>query len=209
MTSPEPTDKSKDKITQDGKRADEPGAKRFFWDTLETVVSSFLVIFIIYSTVAFPELVVGSSMEPNFYTGERILVEKVTRHFSPYKRGDIVVLHPPGNDNIDYIKRIVGVPGDVVKIVDCKVYIKSGEESYLYEEDYLSDGICTLGGTKIKDGRSFKIEEDSFLVLGDNREKSLDSRAFGLVTKDRILGKVVFRFWPLPKAGFINVDSQK
>jgi len=209
MTSPESVDKSKDKIAQDSKRGDEPGAKRFFWDTLETVVSSFLVIFIIYSTVAFPELVVGSSMEPNFYTGERILVEKVTRYFSPYKRGDIVVLHPPGNDTIDYIKRIVGMPGDVVKIVDCKVYIKSGEESYLYEEDYLSDGICTLGGTKIKDGRSFKIEEDSFLVLGDNREKSLDSRAFGLVTKDRILGKVVFRFWPLPKAGFINVDSQK
>ncbi len=209
MTSSESVNKSKDKVAQDGKRADESGAKRFFWNTLETVVSSFLVIFIIYSTVAFPELVVGSSMEPNFYTGERILVEKVTRYFRPYKRGDIVVLHPPGNDNIDYIKRIVGMPGDVVKIIDCRVYIKSGEESYLYEEDYLSDGICTLGGTKIKEGRSFKIEEDNYLVLGDNREKSLDSRAFGLVSRDRILGKVVFRFWPPHRVGFVNVDRQK
>lgn len=189
--------------------SEDQNVKRFFWDTLETVVSSFIVIFIIYSTIAFPELVVGSSMEPNFYTGERILVEKVTKYFRPYKRGDIVVLHPPGSDNIDYIKRIVGMPGDVVKIVDCKVYIKSGEESYLYEENYLSDGVCTLGGTKIKEGRSFKVDEGNYLVLGDNREKSLDSRAFGLVPKDRILGKVVFRFWPLSKAGFVGVDSQK
>ena len=193
---------------QDNKKQEQSG-KSFFFEMLETLVSSVIVILVIYSTVAFPEMVVGSSMEPNFYTGERILVEKVTRYLKSYKRGDIVVLHPPGNDNIDYIKRIIGVPGDVVKIVDCKVYIKSGEESFLYEEDYLFDGICTVGGAKIKDGRSFKIEDDSYLVLGDNREKSLDSRAFGLVSRDRLLGKVVYRFWPLAKAGFVNVDSQK
>lgn len=189
------------------KKQDQSG-KSFFLEMMETLVSSVIVILVIYSTVAFPEMVVGSSMEPNFYTGERILVEKVTRFFKSYKRGDIVVLHPPGNDNIDYIKRIVGMPGDVVKIVDCKVYIKSGEESFLYEEDYLSDGICTIGGVKIKDGRSFKIEGGNYLVLGDNREKSLDSRAFGLVPKERILGKVVYRFWPPAKAGFVNVDSK-
>ncbi len=191
------------------KKHQELSGKSFFFEMLETLVSSVIVILVIYSTIAFPELVVGSSMEPNFYTGERILVEKVTKYFSPYKRGDIVVLHPPGNDNIDYIKRIVGVPGDVVKFVNCKVYIKSGEESFLYEENYLQDGICTMGGSKIKEGRSFKIEGEDFLVLGDNREKSMDSRVFGLVSKERILGKVVFRFWPVSKAGFVNVDSQK
>lgn len=191
------------------RKQQELGGKSFFFEMLETLVSSVIVILVIYSTIAFPELVVGSSMEPNFYTGERILVEKVTKYFRPYKRGDIVVLHPPGNDNIDYIKRVVGVPGDVVKIVDCKVYIKSGEESFLYEENYLKAGICTMGGAKIKEGRSFKLEGEDFLVLGDNREKSMDSRVFGLVSKDRILGKVVFRFWPISKAGFVNVDSQK
>ncbi len=66
-----------------------------------------------------------------------------------------------------------------------------------------------MGGSKIKEGRSFKIEGEDFLVLGDNREKSMDSRVFGLVSKERILGKVVFRFWPVSKAGFVNVDSQK
>jgi signal peptidase I len=180
------------------------GGKSFFLEMLETLVSSVIVILVIYSTVAFPELVVGSSMEPSFYTGERILVEKLSKHFAPFKRGDVVVLHPPGNDNVDYVKRIVGVPGDVVKIFDCKVYIKNGEESFLYEEGYLMDGVCTEGGTKIKDGRSFKIEVDSFLVMGDNREHSMDSRVFGLVSKERILGKVVFKFWPFSKVGFVN-----
>ena len=179
--------------------------KSFFWEMLETLVSSVIVILVIYSTVAFPELVVGSSMEPSFYTGERILVEKLSKHFTSFKRGDVVVLHPPGNDNIDYVKRVVGVSGDVVKIFDCKVYIKNGEESFLYEENYLKDGVCTEGGAKIKDGRSFKIEADNFLVMGDNREHSMDSRAFGLVSKERILGKVVFKFWPLSKAGFVFI----
>lgn len=178
-------------------------------EMLETLVSSVIVILVIYSTVAFPELVVGSSMEPSFYTGERILVEKVTKYVTPFKRGDVVVLHPPGDDNIDYVKRIVGIPGDVVKIVECKVYVKSGDQSFLYEESYLKDGVCTMGGTKIKEGRSFKIEDEDYLVMGDNREKSMDSRAFGLVSRDRILGRVVFRFWPFSKLGFVSVDSQK
>ena len=189
--------------------SDSSNPRRFFVEMLETLVSSVIVILVIYSTVAFPELVVGSSMEPSFYTGERILVEKVTKYITPFKRGDIVVLHPPGDDNIDYVKRVVGIPGDVVKIVDCRVYVKSGDQSFLYEESYLKDGVCTMGGTKIKEGRSFKIEDEDYLVMGDNREKSMDSRAFGLVSRDRILGRVVFRFWPFSKLGFVSVDSQK
>lgn len=193
-----------DKLRAESALEEKIGGKSFFFEMLETLVSSVIVILVIYSTVAFPELVVGSSMEPSFYTGERILVEKLSKHFSPFKRGDVVVLHPPGNDTIDYVKRIVGVPGDVVKIFDCKVYIKNGDESFLYEENYLKDDVCTVGGAKIKDGRSFKIEEDSFLVLGDNREHSLDSRAFGLITKGRIVGRVVVKFWPLAKMGFVS-----
>lgn len=206
MTLYDPATKSADKNAQNGENT---SPSKFLFEMLETFVSSVIVILVIYSTIAFPELVVGSSMEPSFYTGQRILVEKVTKHFTPFKRGDVVVLHPPGNDDIDYVKRIVGIPGDVVKIVDCKVYIKSGDESFLYEEEYLNDGVCTIGGAKIKDGRSFKIEGKDYLVLGDNRERSMDSRAFGLISEERILGKVVFRFWPFSKAGFIGVDSQK
>ncbi|HAZ29326.1 TPA: signal peptidase I [candidate division WWE3 bacterium] len=183
---------------------DSTSVKKFFIDIFETFVSSIVVITVIYSTVAFPELVVGSSMEPNFYTGERILVEKLSKHFVPIHRGDVVVLHPPGDDKTDFVKRVVGIPGDVVKLVDCRVYIKDGADSYMYVEDYLRDGTCTRGGGKVRDGRSIVIDKDSYLVLGDNREKSLDSRTFGLVKQDRIIGRVVYKFWPPTQMGFVD-----
>jgi len=158
----------------------------FFLDILETILSSLIVIFIIYMTIAVPEQVSGSSMEPNFHTGERILVEKISKHFKDFERGEVVVLNPPGNDNVDYIKRIVGIPGDIIKV-----------------ENYLTQGTCTEGGPDLKDGRSLKIEDGSFLVMGDNRDNSADSRVFGLVEQKRIVGRAVFRFWPLNRMGFI------
>ncbi len=103
-----------------------------------------------------PEVVWGASMEPNFYTGERILVEKITKHFQEYERGEVVVLHPPGSDNIDYIKRIIGIPGDIVKILDCKIYISRDGSKFELQEDYIYNGICTADGSKIKAGRSLK-----------------------------------------------------
>jgi len=177
--------------------------KMFFLEIVETIFSSILVLFIIYMWIAMPEMVYGASMEPNFYTGERILVEKVTKHFKDFERGEVVVLNPPGDDSIDYIKRVVGVPGDVVKIKDCDVYILSEGEKFKLEESYLPQGICTTEGPKLREGRSMKIDEGYYVVLGDNRMESADSRVFGLVKKEQILGRVIFRFWPLGKAGLL------
>ncbi len=175
----------------------------FFLDILETVLSSLIVIFVIYMTIAVPEQVSGSSMEPNFYTGERILVEKISKHFKDFERGEVVVLNPPGNDNVDYIKRIVGIPGDIVKVMDCSIYISRDGKKFKLDENYLLQGTCTEGGPDLKDGRSLKIENGLFLVMGDNRDNSADSRFFGLVEQKRIVGRAVFRFWPLSKIGFI------
>jgi signal peptidase I len=178
--------------------------KKFFVEIFETLLFSIIVLFFIYVFIALPEVVWGSSMEPNFYTGERILVEKITKHFRDYTRGEVVVLNPPGNSNADYLKRIVGVPGDILKIFDCEVYIVHDGVKYKLEEPYLADGTCTHDGTAIKEGRSFKIDDDYYVVLGDNRAVSSDSRYFGLVKRDKILGRVVFRFWPLDRLGFTN-----
>ena len=174
--------------------------KNFIYEMLETFVTSFIVLMIIYWFIALPEVVLGASMEPTIYAGERILVEKVTKHFENYQRGDIVVLHPPGNDHIDYVKRVVGVPGDIIKIKDCNVYISRDGEKFVMDEPYLYTGMCTTDGPSLKEGRSLKIEEGSYVVLGDNRTNSADSRLFGIVEQDRILGRVVFRFWPMDKA---------
>ena len=175
----------------------------FLLDILETVLSSLIVLFIIYMTIAVPEQVSGSSMEPNFHTGERILVEKVSKYFRNFERGMVIVLNPPGNDNIDYIKRIVGVSGDIIKVIDCSIYVLRDGKKFKLDESYLSQGTCTQGGPGLKDGRSLKIENGFFLVMGDNRDNSADSRVFGLVEQKRIVGRAVFRFWPLNRMGFI------
>ena len=175
-----------------------------FLELLETVLSSVVVIFIIYTTIAIPEQVQGASMEPSFYSGERILVEKVTKYFKDFETGEIIVLHPPNDDNVDFIKRVIAVPGDIVKIFKCDVYINRDGQKYKLEEPYLFEDTCTSAGGRINEGRSFEIEENQYLVLGDNRSRSADSRSFGLVEKERVVGRVVFRFWPLSQIGYID-----
>lgn len=177
--------------------------KSFFIELIETFISSLVVILVLYMWVALPEQVWGQSMEPNFHTGERVLVEKITLHFEHFKRGDVVVLHPPENDSIDYIKRIVALPGEMVKILDCKVYISQNGTTFELSEPYLAMGTCTAGGPAIREGRFFKLDDNQYFVLGDNRGNSADSRYFGPVDSNRILGKAVLRFWPLNKMGFL------
>jgi signal peptidase I len=177
------------------------------FEILETLLTSSIVLIVLYSTIAFPEKVVGSSMEPSFSTGERIVVDRISKHITSYTRGEVVVLHPPGDSSRDFIKRIVGVPGDVVKILDCNVYILVGGEKYSYSENYITEGTCTKGGPVIREGRSLKIPEKKYLVLGDNRENSMDSRYFGFIEEREIVGRAIFRFWPVERAGFISVDK--
>lgn len=171
--------------------------KEFFIELLETFVTSFVVLMLIYWLVALPEVVVGASMEPTIYNGERIIVERVTKNFKNFDRGDIVVLHPPENDHIDYVKRVVGVPGDVIKIYNCNVYISRDGSKFVLEEPYLDEGTCTVAGDKIREGHSIRVEDDEYVVLGDNRNSSADSRLFGLLKEDRIVGRVALRFWPI------------
>jgi len=180
-----------------------PKEKGLFLEIMESFFSSVVVLFLLYRFVAMPEVVHGASMYPNFDTGERIILEKVTKHFKPYERGEVVILHPPGNDNIDYLKRIVALPGDIIKIKDCRVYISKGGSTFELQEQYLLDVVCTPDGPQIKEGRSIRLGEDEYAVFGDNRGNSVDSRFFGFVDGERIQGRVVFRFWPVSKVGFL------
>jgi len=176
---------------------------QFLIELIETFVSSLVVILVLYMWVALPEQVWGASMEPNFYTGERVLVEKVSKHFKEFERGDVVILHPPNNESIDYIKRIVALPGEMVKIYNCEIYISKDGKTFVIEEPYLDDSECTGGGPKVKEGRFIQLEAGEYFVLGDNRGNSADSRYFGKIDESMILGKAVLRFWPLNKIGFI------
>jgi len=178
--------------------------KDFIIELVETLVTSFVIIYLIYLFVASVEVVWGSSMEPNFYTGERILVEKVTKHVQGFNRGEIVVLIPPSEDSKHYLKRVIGVPGDIVKILDCQVFISRDGERFIIEEDYLAEGMCTRPGSTVKEGRSMKLGAGEYFVMGDNRNSSVDSRSFGKISKKTVLGRVIFRFWPIESFGFIQ-----
>ncbi len=178
--------------------------KRHFYEIAESFLTSLAVVLFLYITIASVEVVWGASMEPTFETGERILVDKISKNFKDYERGEVVVLVPPVDFSKHYIKRIVAIPGDVIKIFDCKVYIYRDGKQFALDEEYLLSN-CTVGGDEyFQDGRSVKVEDDYYVVMGDNRGNSLDSRVFGMVKRSDIVGRVVFRFWPPAKAGFVN-----
>jgi signal peptidase I len=178
--------------------------KTYILELVETFIASLIIIFVIYMFIGSVEIVWGASMEPTFYTGERILVDKISVYEKPYKRGEIVVLIPPNEPDKHYIKRIIGMPGDIIKILDCHVFISKDGEKFELQEAYLSKDVCTQGGSSIKEGRSLKLEANQYMVLGDNRTFSLDSRFFGVIEAKEIVGRVIFVFWPLNKMGFIH-----
>jgi len=177
--------------------------KSFAFELAESFISSMLVLFLLYKFIAMPEVVHGASMSPNFEDSERILMERITRHIKPFERGEVVILHPPEDSHVDYIKRIVGLPGDIIKIKDCQVYINRDGQKFVLEESYLPKDTCTVEGPQLREGRSLRLKDGEFAVMGDNRTNSLDSRVFGVVKENAIIGRVIFRFWPFDRLGFL------
>ena len=178
--------------------------KNFILEIIETILISGAVILALYYFIASVEVVWGPSMEPNFHSGERILVDRITKKLSPLKRGEIVVFYPPGDNDKHYIKRVVGIPGDVFKVINCEIVISRNGEHYVLNEDYLDESICTEAGSRLREGRSIKLGDDQYVLLGDNRSQSLDSRNIGFIDSKRIIGRVIFRFWPPSEIGFVN-----
>ena len=138
-------------------------------------------------------------MIPTLHTGDRLVVEKVSYHFHPPKTGDIVVFEPPEQlqslgyrkDQV-FIKRIIGKPGDLVRVNNSKVYINDRPLS----EDYIAEP---------PDYQlvSVKVPEAEFFVMGDNRNDSNDSHIWGFLPKQNIIGRAIFRFWPFDRIGSV------
>ncbi len=160
-------------------------------DILLAVVIAFLMVVFLYQ----PVKVEGTSMQPELLDQERIFVNKFVYHFEEIHRGDIVVFWYPKDPSKSFIKRVLGVPGDVVSIRDGQVYING----QLVEERYVPRGY--------QDADSYppvRVRDGHYYVLGDHRNASNDSRSWGLVPRKYIYGKAVFRYWPVEKAGFLE-----
>jgi len=135
-------------------------------------------------------------MFPNFEDGEFLLTDKVSYRFGEAMRGDVVVFQAPGTEQ-DFIKRIIGLPGDIVMVKDGNVFINNKQ----LHESYLSDDVKTHPSRFSAEGASATVPSGSFFVLGDNRGNSLDSRSFGFINKNAISGKAWFVYWPPNIAG--------
>lgn len=151
----------------------------------------------IYWLVAQPHKVSGSSMLPNFKDGDYIITDKITYRIAEPQTGDIVVFKNPRDENQDFIKRIIAVPGDRLRITDGQVYL-NGQE---FQEQYLNPANNTNPGSFLQEGEEIEVTVDHYIVFGDNRGHSSDSREWGFIQKKEIIGKVFFRYWPVDKIG--------
>jgi len=156
-------------------------------EVAQTLLVSFGIFLIVYIFLVQPHRVKGESMFPTFVDGELLLTEKISYRFSKPQRGDVVVFKAPVGRNIDFIKRIIGLPGETISVQGGSVFIngKKLEEPYLNVESP-GDEQRTLG-------------PNEYFVMGDNRPSSSDSRVIGPILADKIQGRVFFVYWPIFK----------
>ena len=168
---------------------------------LQVVVLSFAIFMVTYIFVFQPNKVRGSSMVPTFLDGDYLLTDKVTyRWMRKPEQGDIIVFQSPENQNYDFIKRIIGLPGDTIKVQNGKVFVNDNQ----LDENYLPVGLATRSGAFLKEGIAYKIPENSYFVLGDNRNGSSDSREWGPVVREKLVGRAWFRYLPINRIGLVN-----
>lgn len=161
---------------------------RFLWDTTKTLVLALLIVIPLRLWVAQPFFVRGSSMEPTFSDGDYLIIDELSYRFHTPQRGDVIVFHYPRDPSQFFIKRIIGLPGDTV-ISDSghvSVQDRSGKRVAL-DETYIRAFT-----------ESFRLEvtDNNYVVLGDNRPASSDSRRWGLLPRDLIVGRVFITVWP-------------
>jgi len=157
----------------------------FFKEIAQTGLVSLLIFLLVYVFLVQPHRVKGESMIPNFLDGELLLTEKVNYRFGKPKRGDVVVFRAPTPQKVDFIKRIIGMPGENIEIANGTIFINGVELDEPYETQ------------KTEGDLSITIGKDQYFVLGDNRRSSSDSRVFGSIDKKSIKGRSWLVYWPV------------
>jgi signal peptidase I len=161
-------------------------------DLFGTILPAVVIALLIHLFLAQATRVYGSSMQPNLRTNERLVVEKLSYRFHAPERGDIVVLRDPDGGPDLLIKRVIGLPGERVTVAEGRVYV----DGVALDEPYLNQ--ATNGS-----GRSWFVPPLNVFVMGDNRGASRDSRVFGPVPLDSLVGRAVLRYWPLDELAVI------
>lgn len=172
----------------------------FVLELLQVVVFAISIFLFVYLLVLQPHKIKGASMEPNFLDGEYLLTDKVSYRIGQPKRGDVIVFKAPPAYKDEFIKRIIGLPGEEIKVEAGKIYINGHE----LEEQYLPDDVNIAAGRYTPEGVSVIIPPESYFVLGDNRDHSLDSRNIGPIERQYITGRAWLIYWPVSKVGTVQ-----
>lgn len=176
----------------------------FLLEFLQSIVLALAVFVLVYLFVAQPNEVKGSSMFPNFVDKQYLLTDKLSYRLGTPQRGDVVIFRAPSTetcavDQCEYIKRVIGIPGDKVMVKDGSVYLNGK----MLNQSFLPDGVVTEPGSFAEEGKEITVTDGNYLCFGDNRPHSRDGREFGLISKDLIVGKAFLKYWPVSAIGLI------
>ena len=185
----------------------EGGFMGFVAEVVKFVVLAVIIVVPIRVYVAQPYIVSGNSMYPTFKNGEYLVVDQLTYRFAEPQHGDVIVFRFPNNPSQFFIKRIIGIPGETVRIENGKLFIARGEDEARVEipvaEPYAGPGSF--------DSKTLALGDNEYFVMGDNRGASLDSRSWGPLSRDLIRGRALVRLFPVTatslfpgKADFLN-----
>jgi len=168
--------------------------KSLFREMTESIIIAVLLALVIRLFILEPFYIPSGSMEPTLQEGDRIIVSKLNYYFQEPERGDIVVFKYPLDQERNFVKRLIGKENEIVALKGSRLYI-NGEP---VPEDYLPAGL------RFGDYGPEEVPENSYLMLGDNRNNSEDSRVWGFLPRDLIIGKAVLIYWPLDRIRIIN-----
>ncbi len=172
------------------------------WELLKIIIIAAIIVFPIRYFLFQPFIVKGESMVPNLQSGDYLIVDEISYRFKDPQRGDVVVLKYPLDTTQRFIKRVIGLPGEIVEIKNGNIDILSnGKDLTLHEKKYLPNLLSTAGDINIT------LKSNQYFVLGDNRQYSYDSRSWGILPREDIIGRAVFRVFPLSNISYINVPS--
>ena len=170
----------------------------FIWEMIKTAVTVVIIVYLIKTYVFQLFIVDGQSMEPTLHHNEMLLVDKLSYHIRKPYRGEIIVFQKPHETtNINFIKRIIGLPGEKVTIRDNSIYVTANGVESKINESYLPIDIITNGE------HEYTVGPDEVFVLGDNRTNSQDSRVIGAIKYDLIVGKALFTYWPINESTWL------
>lgn len=177
----------------------------FFWEILKIAIIAFAIVLPIRYFLFQPFIVRGASMEPNFHSGDYLIIDEITYRFREPVRGEVIVFHFPLNPSQRYIKRIIALPGEKIEFKEGKILITSpdGKRSQILDE---SDYLPNPNNFTLEEGEII-LKDNEYFVMGDNRAFSSDSRSWGPLPRQYIIGRVLFRAWPFSVMAKIGVPE--